>query len=150
MDGRTDSPPNSAGPRDRSAAGTGRRRDTGHGLPCAAKGDPKFLLPGAWGGAAPPLPAAPAGPALPGCSRAPHSPGPALPPGVLCTATAGRGALPDLGREMRETTCFQVNHPRWKRRDQSYAGTARKGRAGILEKLPPTPNGASSRGTPGL
>lgn len=71
---------------------------------------------------------------------------PALPLGVLCTATAGRGALPGLGREMRETTRFpQVNHPCWKRRDQSCAGTAHKERAGLLEKLPPTPNGASSR-----
>lgn len=109
--GWTDSPQDSAGPRDRS----GRSRDTAHRLPCAAKGQPKISLPGEWGGAAPPVPAA---------AELPTAP--ALPLGSLCTVTAGRGALPGLGSDMRETRCFQVNHPCFKRRDQSCARATRK------------------------
>lgn len=95
----------------------------GRGLPCAAE----IPAPGELNGLFP----VPPGPAAAG------------PPPTRSGLSGHFAQLPQRqsparrGQELRETTSFQqVNHPRGKRRDHSYAGTAHKVRAGILEKLP--------------
>lgn len=121
MGARTDSPRSSARPRDRTAA-PGTRAALRCQNPCSQVSR-KGLFP---------LPRrgwrCPAAAALP-------QPRPGL--SGHFAELPQRESSARRGQELRETTSFQqVNHPRGKRRDQSYAGTAHRARAGILEKLP--------------